>query len=43
MKTQLQRPARGKGSYSLEYRQEALELWRKSGRSAAKAAKDRRL
>jgi transposase-like protein len=38
MKTQLQKPARGKGSYSPEYRQEALELWRKSGRSAAKVA-----
>ena len=29
MKTQLQKPARGKGRYSPEYQQEALELWRK--------------
>jgi transposase len=38
MKTQLQKPARGKASYSQEYRQQALELWRRSGRSAAKVA-----
>lgn len=38
MKTQLQKPARGKASYTEEYRQQALELWRKSGRSAAKVA-----
>jgi transposase InsO family protein len=35
MKTQLQKPARGKASDTEEYRQQALELWRKSGRSAA--------
>jgi transposase-like protein len=36
MKTQLSKPARGKASYSDQYKQEALELWRNSGRSAAK-------
>ena len=36
MKTQLSKPARRKASYSNEYKQEALELWRRSGRSAAK-------
>ena len=36
MKTQIQKPARGKASYSDEYKQQALELWRNSGRSAAK-------
>jgi transposase len=38
MKTQLSKPARGKASYTAEYKQEALELWRASGRSAAKVA-----
>ena len=38
MKTQLQKPARSKASYTEEYRQQALELWRKSGRSAAQVA-----
>ena len=38
MKTQLSKPARGKASYSDQYKQEALELWRASGRSAAKVA-----
>ena len=38
MKTQLQKPARGKASYNEEYKQQALELWRNSGRSAAKVA-----
>jgi transposase-like protein len=38
MKTQLTKPARGKASYTKEYKQEALELWRASGRSAAKVA-----
>lgn len=38
MKTQLRKPARGKASYSEEYKQQALELWRNSGRSAAKVA-----
>jgi transposase len=38
MKTQLRKPARERASYTKEYRQEALELWRSSGRSAAKVA-----
>ncbi len=38
MKTQLSKPARGKASYTREYKQQALELWRASGRSAAKVA-----
>jgi transposase-like protein len=38
MKTQLSKPARVKASYTDEYKQEALELWRASGRSAAKVA-----
>jgi len=38
MKTQLSKPARGKTSYSEEYKREALQLWRASGRSAAKVA-----
>jgi transposase-like protein len=38
MKTQLTKPARHKARYTEEYKQEALELWRKSGRSAAKVA-----
>ena len=38
MKTQLSKPARTKARYSEEYKQEALELWRASGRSAAKVA-----
>jgi transposase len=38
MKTQLLKPARSKASYTDEYKQEALELWRASGRSAAKVA-----
>jgi transposase len=38
MKTQLSRPARTKARYTEEYKQEALELWRASGRSAAKVA-----
>jgi transposase len=38
MKTQLSKPARSKASYSEQYKQEALELWRASGRSAAKVA-----
>ena len=36
MKTQLSRPARSKARYTEEYKQEALELWRNNGRSAAK-------
>jgi transposase len=38
MKTQLTKPTRAKARYSEEYKQEALELWRASGRSAAKVA-----
>src|SRR5712672_1815038 len=38
MKTQLRKPARDRASYSDQYKQEALELWRASGRSAAKVA-----
>ena len=38
MKTQLSKPARHKARYTEEYKQEALELWRASGRSAAKVA-----
>jgi hypothetical protein len=35
MKTQLSKPARNKASYTDQYKQEALEFWRSSGRSAA--------
>ena len=38
MKTQLSKPTRTQARYSQEYKQEALELWRASGRSAAKVA-----
>ncbi|MDQ6913212.1 MAG: transposase [Verrucomicrobiota bacterium] len=38
MRTQLSKPVRAKASYSEEYKQEALQLWRGSGRSAAKVA-----
>jgi transposase len=38
MKTQLRKPARTKARYTEEYKQEALGLWRASGRSAAKVA-----
>jgi hypothetical protein len=38
MKTQLSKPTRRKASYTDQYKQEALELWRNSGRSAAKVA-----
>jgi transposase len=38
MKTQISKPARSKASYTDEYKQQALELWRASGRSAAKVA-----
>jgi putative transposase len=38
MKTQLSKPARSKARYTEEYKREALELWRASGRSAAKVA-----
>ena len=38
MKTQIRKPARERASYTEQYKQEALELWRASGRSAAKLA-----
>jgi transposase-like protein len=38
MKTQITKPARDRASYTDEYKQQALELWRASGRSAAKVA-----
>jgi transposase len=38
MKTQLSKPTRSKARYSDQYKREALELWRASGRSAAKVA-----
>lgn len=38
MKTQISKPVSGKASYTEEYKQQALELWRKSGRSANKVA-----
>jgi transposase len=38
MKTQLSKPVRSKANYTKEYKQQALELWRASGRSAAKVA-----
>ena len=38
MKTQIAKPARVKASYTDEYKQQALELWRASGRSASKVA-----
>ena len=38
MKTQLRKPAHSKASYMKQYKQEALELWRASGRSAVKVA-----
>jgi hypothetical protein len=31
MKTQLSKPSRTKARYTEEYKQQALELWRKSG------------
>ncbi len=38
MKTQISKPARERTRYTEEYKQEALALWRNSGRSAAKVA-----
>jgi hypothetical protein len=38
MKTQLSTPSRTKARYTEEYNQKAPELWRNSGRSAAKVA-----
>lgn len=36
MKTQIRKPVADKARYSEEYKQQAVELWRNSGRSAAK-------
>jgi transposase len=38
MKTQLSKPVRSRANYTEEYKQQALELWRASGRSAARVA-----
>jgi len=38
MKTQMQKPASGKSRYTAEFKEEALAMWRKSGRSAARVA-----
>ena len=38
MKTQSQKPSSGKARFSAEYKVQALELWKSSGRSAAKVA-----
>ena len=38
MKTPLSRPARSRARYADQYKREALELWRASGRSAAQVA-----
>src|SRR5260370_22123071 len=38
MKTQLRKPARSKATSTDQYNEEAWELWRASGRSAAKVA-----
>ena len=40
MKAQIRKPGSGKASYSEEYKQQTLELWRASGRSAAKVAEE---
>ena len=38
MKTQLRKPAQSRERYTEQYKREALELWRNSGRSAAAVA-----
>jgi len=38
MKTQIRKPVRERANYTEQYKQEALELWRASGRSAARVA-----
>jgi transposase-like protein len=43
MKTQLSKPAQSKARYAEEYKKEALELWRNSGRSATKVAAELRI
>ncbi|MDQ6656072.1 MAG: hypothetical protein M3Y80_09695 [Verrucomicrobiota bacterium] len=37
MKTHLSKPVRTKAEYTRDYKQQALELWRNSGRSAAES------
>ena len=37
MKTQMSKASHGLAKYSEEYKQQALELWRKSGRNAEKS------
>jgi transposase-like protein len=38
MKTQMRKPSAGKAHYSVEYKQEAVDHWKSSGRSAARVA-----
>ena len=38
MKIQLRKPAQSRERYTDQYKREALELWRNSGRSAAAVA-----
>jgi transposase-like protein len=38
MKTQMRKPSAGKSHYSVEYKQEAVDHWKSSGRSAARVA-----
>ena len=40
MRTQIHKPSEGKARYTAEYKREALDLWRKSGRSAIKVAEE---
>ncbi len=40
MKTQVRKPARERASYTDQYKEEALELWRASGRRAATVASE---
>jgi len=40
MKSQIRKPMAGKTSYSEEYKQQAVERWRNSGRSAAKVGEE---
>jgi hypothetical protein len=38
MKTQIRKPSHGRTQYTSEYKQQALQMWRESGRSAATVA-----
>jgi transposase len=38
MKTQIRKPSAGKAHYSAEYKQESVDHWKSSGRSAAQVA-----